>query len=131
MLPPIPWNEAGVRFLLSMDKTRGNSLELDQGRFIEENSWKGLSHPERWWNCCPGIIPKRAWMWHIGTPFRVTRLDSMIPKVFFNLSLSMERGEKMENEKGNGKGGGGGLGDKMKRGVRVGREMRDELGVGK
>lgn len=52
-------------------------------------------------------------------------MDLMIPKVFFNLDLSMERGEEREIGKGNGEGTEEVWGDK--RGVRVGREMRDKL----
>lgn len=43
MLPTIPWKEVGIRLrvrsLLPMDKMRGNSLELQQGRFIQESSF--------------------------------------------------------------------------------------------
>lgn len=65
----------------------------------------------------------------MGTLFRDGRIGFDDPKGFLN--FSMEWGEKREDGKGNGEGrDGGGLGDKMERGVRVGREMKDKLGMG-
>lgn len=120
-----------VRSLLPIDKARGNRLELQQGRFIQESSFMERVVPP--WHSLPGDFipnypPKKpgCGTWRRSTVVTWWRwLDLMIPKVFFNLDLSMERGEEREIGKGNGEGTEEVWGDK--RGVRVGREMRDKL----